>query len=294
MRHRTTPWHPPTLLAALALLVFATVAPGPLAASPDHHGEPVLDEVDFHFLGAHRALREARPAEAADELRTAAAFVALEARRCDRAGGELEKDLKRTTRRLSRLASRIERGRTNDLAELEQAFLEADHVLVRHHARHARVAWDEGRHDAAGRHLHAVADHLEHGLAWTGEAPGLPSAIDATRRLAMALVEGGGTGRVGSRESLDRHLEQATAVLASLEPYVAGQIARAEGVVTAYDPQAGTLSIRTGRGKTRTFQTDASSSLAGVAEGERVRLVYATDGRHRTVRTVTASRITGP
>lgn len=281
----------PALLSLVALLLAPVVA-----SAADRHDEPVLNEVDFHFVAAREALLDARPDDAADELRTSAAFVALEARRCDTLDGELEKELRRTARGLGRLASRIERGKVDDPAELDRAFLQADHVLVRHHARHARIAWDQGDHAAAGRHLCAVAGHLEHGLRWAGDDSLSRAAFGDLHRLALDLVHTGESATdTFPSDLLDRHLAATAATLASLEPYVDGRIERTEGIVTAYDREAGTLSIRTRRGRTRTFETDgALAEVAEVAEGERVSLTYATDGRRRTVRTLQTSPVTSP
>lgn len=135
--------------------------------------------------------------KAAGHLRTASAFLQLEAARADiRSRSELEGSI----RELTQLARKLENGEVRAFDVLRQAFERAHIALAGHYvfASSLRCCQLETPHKqrdatATGLELRAASTHFEHAAMWRGDEVDEESqrSLDAARRAAEQLIDSG-------------------------------------------------------------------------------------------------------
>jgi hypothetical protein len=185
-----------------ALAACLTVAVAPAHASGDHgHGNnPVLDEVNHHFDQSWAAYEAGEMDQAAEELRTAGAYVRLQSQRIEsRLGEEADPAMRRELRDERRELRQAEEAITSmarDLGwfgapaaeDLEEVFVDTNYTLAGYHHRRAAEALELGQRARAALHLRMVADYMEQGARLTGRAVDEAAPVAAeTRRVADSL-----------------------------------------------------------------------------------------------------------
>lgn len=189
-----------------------------------------VDEPCHHFEQARKQFLERNQSAAADELRTAAAFLKLESARATPHGKSL---IEISIRELEQLATSIERGRVESVRSLEQAFARAHFSLAEHHCvksahRCCRPATfsDKQKLKRAGHDLKAASVHLRRGKYWGGGEldEATQKILAEAERSAGGLIENGHGSQSGvtrSIHSVHRRLEAFTGRKISIAPPMA-------------------------------------------------------------------------
>ncbi len=201
------------LLIAIAVGATTTVAQEQVNRLPPARitiDEDILaafvDEPCHHFESARDAFSKGQTAPAAEHLRTASAFLRLEAARAT-PDGKAAIDV--SVDDLQRLAVAIQNNQIESAGVLDQAFARAHYALASHHCvksahRCCRVATFENQEERkrAGHDLHAATTHLERGLQWAGEDLDEETrrSIEASRLTASQLINQTG----GSQTNVQR------------------------------------------------------------------------------------------
>lgn len=200
---RTAPTFRATILTTccFALATCLTLAAAPaLASGDDGHENPVLDEVNHHFDGSWAAYQAGEMDRAAEELRTAGAYVHLQTQRVEsRLDEEADPAVRHELRDERRVLHQTEEAITSmarDLSwfgapaaeDLEKLFVDTNYTLAAYHHRQAAEALELGQRERAALHLRMVADYMEQGARLTGSsvAETAPMAAE-TRRVAESL-----------------------------------------------------------------------------------------------------------
>ncbi len=178
MRHSTL-FNPTKLVLLLSLTVVTTaaVAQDELRRLPPTQIviDPAIlasftDEPCHHFEQARERLNASEPRQAAEHLRTGAAFLKLEAARATPQGRE---PLAASIRELEKLAEAVEQGVVRTATPLDAAFMRAHYALAGHHcikAAHRCCQVGTPQHEVdskrASQDLRAAAKHLERASWW--------------------------------------------------------------------------------------------------------------------------------
>jgi hypothetical protein len=151
----------------------------------------LADEADDHFIEARDSYLAKDNKDAAEELREAAAFLRVEARRTSEKARE---ELYDSAKELEKLATRAERGEIKSVEEMEPVFARADEALARHYHAKADHYWKTKQPQRAGRALEAATDAIDNSMHWSKQQA--ESAWDktkeTTRKVTAKLAEGTG------------------------------------------------------------------------------------------------------
>lgn len=156
-----------------------------------------VDEPCRNFEAARDSFVGGDNKQAAHNLRTASAFLRLEA---SRAAADGKVMLDASVRELQRLAVAIENDQIRTVEALQQAFARAHYALAGHHCiksahRCCQPAAFENEHSTKhiGHDLNAAAAHLKRGAFWTGSEPDaeLLSALNTAHLSAAQMIRTG-------------------------------------------------------------------------------------------------------
>ncbi len=160
-----------------------------------------VDEPCHHFERARDRFLAGDTKAAAHELRTAAAFLELEAARATAAGSMA---LEASVNDLERLAGGVETAEVRSVDVLQRAFAGAHRALACHHCiktaheccRPATFL-DKVAMARAGEDLQASVIHLKQAAQWSGEALDVETlkALDASERVSAKLINKQDTAR---------------------------------------------------------------------------------------------------
>ena len=172
------------LRLTLSVIAVASVAPATVAQQQLPHVPPTqvtidedilaafVDEPCHHFEAARDRFLTGDSKQASEHLRTAAAFLRLDAAR---AAPDGKAALRASIAELGRLAGAVEDGRIDTVQVLQQAFARAHYALAGHHCvksahRCCRPATFQDKQESAraGRDLKAATVHLNKGAWWSG------------------------------------------------------------------------------------------------------------------------------
>lgn len=103
------------------------------------------------------------PGQAAHDLRTAAAYLKIEA---ERGRGDSKKAIKASVHELERGADQIKDGIVIHISDIESMFARAHYALAEHHYERASVFLMKKDQIKAGEALDVSATHVEHGIGW--------------------------------------------------------------------------------------------------------------------------------
>jgi hypothetical protein len=126
------------------------------------------DKPEECFERATSDLDTGRTKLAAHDLRTAAAYLKIEAQR---GRGDSKKALKEAIHELEHSASRIEDGAVLPTKAMESMFARAHYALAEHHYERAAGLWKNDEQIEAGKELDVAAAHTEHGIGWVTSHP---------------------------------------------------------------------------------------------------------------------------
>jgi len=152
----------------------------------------IADEPDIHFQKARENFLKRSGKASAEEIRTGAAYVKLEA---VRAQGDSKKALIRSAQELDALADGVESGTVTSVKDLDSEFARADHALASHHYVKASEAWSKREAKKTGYEMRASANHLERSAAWVGHKTKSSTAtvLKDTKTTGEKLIHGTGT-----------------------------------------------------------------------------------------------------
>jgi tetratricopeptide (TPR) repeat protein len=149
----------------------------------------LADETDDHFIEAQESLNSKDYPDAAEELREAAAFLRVEARRTsDKARAELYDSAKE----LETLAQRVEKGEIKSAEELDAPFARAAEALGRHYHARADYYWKAKQHERAGKALDAATDAIDNSMRWSKQKADAAwdRTKETTRKVTAKLAQG--------------------------------------------------------------------------------------------------------
>jgi len=192
------------VLATGIVLAQKTTAPGPMKptvkAPPtvsdselmDQASPYVADQPDMHFQRARENFVKRAGKASAEEIRTGAAYVKIEA---VRAQGDSKRALMKSAQELDALADGVERGTVTSVKDLDATFARADHALANHHYVKASEAWSKKESKKTGYEMRASANHLERSAAWAGHKTKTSTAtvLRDTKTTGEKLIHGTGT-----------------------------------------------------------------------------------------------------
>jgi hypothetical protein len=146
------------------------------------------DKPEEYFEETVSDLDAVGPKAAAHDLRTAAAYLKIEAGRSRGASG---KALRASIDELEDAAGRVGGGVTIPSDEMNRVFARAHWALAQHHFARASAlaARDKIK---AGKELDAAATHVEHGMGWLDPEPDetRTAALQGVRETAGEMTEG--------------------------------------------------------------------------------------------------------
>jgi hypothetical protein len=147
------------------------------------------DKPEVNFEKTISDLDAESPERAAHDLRTASAYLKIEAAR---ARGDSRKALRASIRELEDTADQIEGGTVVETSEMERIFARAHYALAEHHYRRAAALWRSKEQIKAGEELDVAVTHLEHGLGWVThhEYETRPPWLQAVAETAGEMTEG--------------------------------------------------------------------------------------------------------
>jgi hypothetical protein len=147
------------------------------------------DKPEEYFQQTISDLDLDRSGPAAHDLRTAAAYLKIEAAR---GRGQSKKALKAAIDGLERAAGQIEDGVGIQTTDMETMFARAHYALAEHHYDRATALWKRKDEIKAGEELDVSATHVEHGMGWVTETPDQAriSALKRIREAAGEMTEG--------------------------------------------------------------------------------------------------------
>jgi hypothetical protein len=148
-----------------------------------------VDKPEEYFEKAVSDMDQAGPKVEAHDLRTAAAFMKVEA---GRSRGESAKAIKESIDEIEDAARRVgEEQEVIPSEELDRIFARAHLALAEHHFERASGLLGEDQ-IKAGEELDAAASHVEHGVGWLTPEPdqALMAPLKSVRETAGELAEG--------------------------------------------------------------------------------------------------------
>jgi hypothetical protein len=122
---------------------------------PQEYFEKTLSDLDAE-----------NPGLASYDLRTAAAYMKIEA---ERAQGNYKKALKASIDEVEHAAGLIEDGTDIETGDLTRMFARAHYALAQHHLRRASAYWKRNDEIKAGEALDVAANHVKDGMGWVTE-----------------------------------------------------------------------------------------------------------------------------
>jgi hypothetical protein len=151
---------------------------------------PLAHAPGTYFHRAHEEFLKKDYALAAVDLREAAAYVRLQARRSTYP--EHSNALYAAANRLSNLAREVQRKELKSAAWLDREFARAHYALAEHDYVMARESWNKKQPYATGCNLDAAAFNLESGYSWTNQEMGSAGfdAVADANALADELIAG--------------------------------------------------------------------------------------------------------
>ena len=151
---------------------------------------PLTHEPGLYFHRAHQAFLEKDRNTTAIELRQAAAFIRIEARRSSYT--EHANALYAAANRLSNLATQVEERKVKSAAELDREFARAHYTLANHDYAMAQETWKEKRPYTTGFNLNAAVFNIESGYNWANADMGKTgfNAVADASTLADNLIAG--------------------------------------------------------------------------------------------------------
>ena len=147
------------------------------------------DELDAHFYDAFVNYINNENALAANQIRSAAAYVQIEA---NTAKEKDKKALEKAHQELVNLATGLEAGKIESSQRLKHVFSKTHLALSRHHYLNAMDLEAKKDVDKAGLEMKNAGKHLEHAARWSGDelAKGSESAWKATKETGSAIGRG--------------------------------------------------------------------------------------------------------
>lgn len=198
------------LIATVVLVTMSVARPHEVLAQPPLRRLPTthvavdediltafVDEPCRNFEAARDSFVGGDNKQAAHNLRTASAFLRLEA---SRAAADGKVMLDASVRELQRLAVAIENNQVRTVEALQQAFARAHYALAGHHCiksahRCCQPAAFENERSVnhIGHDLNAAVTHLKRGAFWTGTEPDaeMLSAVNAAQLSAGQMIRTG-------------------------------------------------------------------------------------------------------
>jgi hypothetical protein len=152
---------------------------------------PLAYEPGTYFHRAHAEYLKKDYDLAAIDLRQAAAFLRLQARRSTYT--EHATALYTAAYRLSNLAGKVENRKVNSAAQLDREFARAHYALAEHDYVMAQESWKKKHPYTTGYNLNAAVFNLESGYSWANAEMGKPgfNAMADAGALADELIAGG-------------------------------------------------------------------------------------------------------
>lgn len=156
-----------------------------------------VDEPCRNFEAARDAFLRGENKQAAHNLRTASAFLRLEAARATTDGKAM---LEASVRELQRLAGAIESNQVRAVEALQQAFGRAHYALAGHHCIQSAhrccqpaAFKDQRAMNRVGHDLNAAAIHLRRGALWSDNEPDSETldALNSSQSSAEQLMRTG-------------------------------------------------------------------------------------------------------
>ena len=151
----------------------------------------LLDEPGSHLEKAHKSFLEKDFDAAASEMKKAAAYCLIEAKR---ATGDARDGLVGAGRELEKLADDVKSGTVESIKSVDDAFARAYHALAKHHYLKATESWTKKEAKKVGHAIHASASYVERGFKAAGREvdEGVHKTLDGARKLSGDLISGSG------------------------------------------------------------------------------------------------------
>jgi serine protease Do len=200
------------LLMLLAILVMLPAGVWAQAvqtkSNPDSSQQRVMespakaDELDQHFQKVQADLIHKDTADAAAELRKAAAFIEDEANRSPR---DVKQMLGTSAGQLKQLAQRLEGGAVVPEKEIRQTFARIHQVLAENHRLKASESQTQKPTSDLGQEIQAAAEHLEKAWNWSGQQLETASraVIERSKQLGQKIESGSESAVAEAAETID-------------------------------------------------------------------------------------------
>jgi len=159
-----------------------------------------------HLAEARKNHESKRWKEAARELRTATAFMELEAARAE---GKAKQGLDASSQRLKKLANDIDAGIAVTTEALDKEIAAASKALAVHHNAKATENWVKKEYRAATQDLKAASDYVMKAASWAGHAisAGADFAIDPATDAGQETIEAGKDAAEWSVDKIQKGIE---------------------------------------------------------------------------------------
>jgi Do/DeqQ family serine protease len=200
------------LLMLLAILVMPPAGVWAQAvqtkSNPDSSQPRVMespakaDELDQHFQKVQTDLIHKDTADAAAELRKAAAFLEDEA---NRSAGNVKQMLGTSAGKLKQLAQRLEGGAVVPEKEIRQTFARTHQLLAENHRLKASESQTQKPTADLGQEIQAAAEHLEKAWNWSGQQLEAASraVIERSKQLGQKIESGSESAVAEAAETID-------------------------------------------------------------------------------------------
>ena len=175
----------------------------------------LADQPGNHLMEARKCHENKDWKGAARELRTAAAFLKLEAARAE---GKAKEGLDASSQELKKLASDMEGGAVVTTTALDQAIAAASKALAVHHNAKATEGWAKKEYRAAAQDLKAATDYVKKAATWAGHgvSTGAEAAADAAADAGQKTVEAGKDAGEWSADKIHKGIEWTGAAIEKL------------------------------------------------------------------------------
>ena len=175
----------------------------------------LADQPGIHLTEARKYHENKDWKAAARELRTAAAFLKLEAARAEKKAKE---GLEASSQELKKLASDLDGGVVVTTKALDRAIAAASKALAAHHNAKAAENWAKKEYRAAAQDVKAASDYVKKAATWAGHgvSTGAEAAGDAVTDAGEKTVEAGKDAGEWSADKIQKGIEWTGSVIEKL------------------------------------------------------------------------------
>ena len=151
----------------------------------------LLDEPGSHLEKAHESFLKKDFHAAAAEMKKAAAYCLIEAKRATSVGRD---GLVAAGHELEKLADDVKNGTVDAIKSVDSVFARAYHALAKHHHLKASEAWTKKDAKEVGHAIHASASYVERGFVAAGHEidADVHRTLDEARKVSGELISGSG------------------------------------------------------------------------------------------------------